>query len=464
MNLNLGMSPWNIFNEENKKEAIKYFDQWRVKTQTQFTEDGQYNPNKAFVWFLAKFWINFELDYEHLQAINDLARLIKGQHKIDNEENFQTSFSIESFESLLQATVDVQELQPIFEKISVDYKKLFTIKGVYRPDDAFLLTVLNRIPTLVEINELAKMLNAREGIEEADRLAAPYSYGDVWRILGKKMVNRQQLQKTVEKFDVWRREPKNRKRYFIGGYYDPNAALLGFLKEKVQFGEDGLDNYGQFCVFAEMLKEQKKIDNLDRLKNPPCSYNAFDKVYRSMFVRSNLVCPGVPEFMLYVAMPLYVLFLLCIVVRSFNKSLDSLTIKDVTTDWTPIEQSNLLMHGPYGGPFQEILRCMEQSGCSHADLNHTINYDENPLTSWSDDYYDTYFSPRNANITIYQDHHENNCSAITLFYCAEQNRFNVTGLAKPRPPLLMTNGEVESCADEEGNCEFDGVTQYKINP
>lgn len=443
-------SMWNIFNDNHKQQAIEAFDSWRQETKSEYTEHGIYNSNKAFVRFITAHLINFDVDFEHLEQINALAELLKKQGNIDSPELIPL-YTEESFNSVAQEVINldkVMEMLTFFEQYMAKNKDRIT-----HANEAFIVFLIDKrvrasIPTLAEINWLAVLVNQKKTVDASDRLNCPFSYGSIQMMLGKIIAEPDKLQTSIDEFNAWQSSWSfDRSKYFKSGWLSPQALLLGFLKEAAKLKGDRLQTYGQFCVFATMLKEQGKIINPHLLTDPPCSYNEFDKAYRSMYVRELQISPILINFQ---KLCLVASFLLLIMMadKNFNKSKPLLRINDITTDKTPEGKIELFAQNQYVDTIEQLSRCIIAEGCPKSDWKKTVTY-TNSWDLWSD----KLFGTNRANMT-FERSPSSKCSISNFFICADKifDGSGPEGFERLKP-LLLTNN-TETCLQEEENNEL----------
>lgn len=443
-----GPLSFNIFSNNHQKQATEQFIEqcYRHNINIYTEENGTKNIDKSFAYFIAAHYMEYDLGHDHIQAINQLAALIKEQLSTEDQLIFTAPYSLARFEDILQSTVNNTLIEALLE----DYKK-FTEQGKsksgarYLAEDNFIFFVKSpqvskQAPTCVQINALAKRINAQEGLSSTDRVDTDFSYGKIQRIVGAWVVKAEDVEKAITAFLAWKdSDSKHRSKYFKGGHYQPNLALLGFLKKNASLSNNALTNYGSFCEFAKEVKKRNIVDNNHLLLDPPCTFNVYDAAYRNMISRELMISPALVNFSIFLVSASIILYAYLFTRRALEAS-PMLNARDISTDTTPNDQIKIFANYQY--IIEDLDRCVIRKGCPRSFWEEERSYDSN-----FDEWRSYLLGDFDTTMTLYRDIDAGDCSVGTFFSCTDKHYEAFTPeFNELKTQLLLTNDQ--ECADD----------------
>lgn len=282
---------------ENVKKAVDVFSSWSVGTRADYLENGEYNPNKAVIGFMLK---GPGLEYiEDSAEFYKLVELIKAANAIENQtllldkpctaEELEIAMKAErKLKRSLNIPKAVDDFEPWKEKTRSDYLE----KGEYNPNKALIGFLakgpgLKYIEDFDEFSQFVQLVKEGNKIENAQLvLVPPYANQEDWLMAFKKaQINPENIRKAAEAFVQWSQTDGHWREYRENSWYEPSKALMAFHFQ----GKSGklIKNYYDLCAVAELLIQDKKIINFERIKTPLCS----EEEYTRAFLKSCMISP-----------------------------------------------------------------------------------------------------------------------------------------------------------------------------
>jgi hypothetical protein len=440
--------PFNIFSENHQQQVVKQFiEQCYKRNINLFTEkNGTNNIDKSFAYLVAAHYMEYDLDHEHMQAINQLAALVKEQLSTEDQRLFTAPYNAERFEALIESTVDSKLIEEIFEAYKAFREQRKSQEGTKLETEMnFICFIKNPgiskfIPSYVQINALAKRINAEEDLNSADKVATDFSHGKIQRIVGAWGVKPEDIEEAITAFIAWKgSDSLHLSKYFKGGNYQPSLALLGFLKKSASLSNDALTNYGGFCAFAKEVKKRNIVSNNHLLLNPPCTFNDYDDACKNMMSRELMISPMLVNFSMFL-IPASIIILAYLFISKAFEATPMLNARDISCDTTPDGQIKIFADYQY--IIEDLDRCVIREGCPRSFWEEERSYDSN-FEEWRS----YLLGDFDTTMTLYRDINAGDCSVTTFFKCTDKYHEAFTPEFNAlKDQLLITNGE--ECADD----------------
>jgi hypothetical protein len=416
-----GLLPFNIFSDNDQKKATEQFIEkcYRRNINIYTEENGSKNLNKSFAHFIAAHYMEYDLDHDHMQAINHLAALVKEQLSTEDQRLFTAPYSLEQFEALIESTVDSKLIEEILEAYKAFREQEKSQKGTKLETEMnFICFIKNPgiskfIPIYAQINALAKCINAEEGLAPADHVDTDFSHGKIQRIVGAWGVKPEDTEEAITAFVAWKdSDSQHLSKYFKGGNYQPSLALLGFLKKSASLSNSALTNYGGFCAFAKEVKKRNIVSNNHLLLNPPCTFNDYDDACRNMMSRELMISPTLVNFSIFLSFASIIVLAFLFIKRAYDPT-PMLNARDISTSATPDGQVTIFADFPY--VIDRLEDCVVREGCPRSFWEEQRTYDSN-----SEEWRSYLLGDFDTTMTLYRDVNAGVCSVKTFFDCADK--------------------------------------------